>query len=376
MSAAPEPSTIDARYRLDRAAFRLDVDVSIPATGITGIYGRSGSGKTSLLRCIAGLEPSAYGKLTVGTSVWDDADAAVSVPPQARGVGYVFQEPRLFPHLNVRGNLDYAAKRRVPGGATIDEGTVIDLLGIGHLLDRSVGDLSGGEAQRVAIARALNRAPELLLMDEPLASLDRLRREDVMPFLDRLHAELALPILYVSHSIEEVSRLCDHLVVLEQGSVVASGELQAVMTHPEVTRLQGDDAGCVIAATVAAHEDDDITRLEFSGGDLRVAGRVGQAGDDLRVRIRAADVSLCRDMPEGSSILNILPAEVRRITDGEGGVAWALLCLGGDEVLARITRRSARQLSLREGERVFAQIKSVAIRNTPAAGHLDREKIL
>ena len=298
------------------------------------------------------------------------------MPPQARGVGYVFQEPRLFPHLNVRGNLDYAAKRRVPGGATIDEGTVIDLLGIGHLLDRSVGDLSGGEAQRVAIARALNRAPELLLMDEPLASLDRLRREDVMPFLDRLHAELALPILYVSHSIEEVSRLCDHLVVLEQGSVVASGELQAVMTHPEVTRLQGDDAGCVIAATVAAHEDDDITRLEFSGGDLRVAGRVGQAGDDLRVRIRAADVSLCRDMPEGSSILNILPAEVRRITDGEGGVAWALLCLGGDEVLARITRRSARQLSLREGERVFAQIKSVAIRNTPAAGHLDREKIL
>lgn len=376
MSAASVQPAIDARYRLDRAGFRLDVDVSIPATGITGIYGRSGSGKTSLLRCIAGLEPFASGKLTVGASVWDDADAAVSVPPQARGVGYVFQEPRLFPHLNVRGNLDYAARRRVPGGATIDEGTVIDLLGIGHLLERSVGDLSGGEAQRVAIARALNRAPELLLMDEPLASLDRLRREDVMPFLDRLHAELALPILYVSHSIEEVSRLCDHLVVLEQGSVVASGELQAVMTHPEVTRLQGDDAGCVIAATVAAHEDDDITRLEFSGGDLRVAGRVGQAGDELRVRIRAADVSLCRDMPAGSSILNILPAEVRQINDGEGGVAWALLRLGDDEVLARITRRSARQLSLREGERVFAQIKSVAIRNTPASGHLDQKKIL
>ena len=376
MSTAPEPSTIDARYRLDRGAFRLDVDVSIPATGITGIYGRSGSGKTSLLRCIAGLEPSASGKLTVGTSVWDDADAAVSVPPQARGVGYVFQEPRLFPHLNVRGNLDYAAKRRVPGGATIDEGTVTDLLGIGHLLERSVGDLSGGEAQRVAIARALNRAPELLLMDEPLASLDRLRREDVMPFLDRLHAELALPILYVSHSIEEVSRLCDHLVVLEQGSVVASGELQAVMTHPEVTRLQGDDAGCVIAATVAAHEVDEITRLEFSGGDLRVAGQVGQAGDKLRVRIRAADVSVCRDMPDTSSILNILPAEVVQITEGDGGVAWALLRLGGDEILARITRRSARQLSLREGERVFAQIKSVAIRNTPATGHLDQKKIL
>lgn len=376
MSRATVQPVIDARYRLYRTAFQLDVDVSIPATGITGIHGRSGSGKTSLLRCIAGLEPSARGKLTVGSSVWDDADAAVSVPPQARGVGYVFQEPRLFPHLNVRGNLDYAAKRRVPGGVTIDEGNVIDLLGIGHLLERSVGDLSGGEAQRVAIARALNRAPELLLMDEPLASLDRLRREDVMPFLDRLHAELALPILYVSHSIEEVSRLCDHLIVLEQGSVVASGELQAVMTHPDVTRLQGDDAGCVIAATVAAHEEDEITRLEFSGGDLRVAGEVGQAGDKLRVRIRAADVSLCRDMPGTSSILNILPAEVVQITEGNGGVAWALLRLGGDEILARITRRSARQLSLREGERVFAQIKSVAIRNTPATGHLDQKKIL
>ena len=197
-----------------------------------------------------------------------------------------------------------------------------------------------------------------------------------MPFLDRLHAELALPILYVSHSIEEVSRLCDHLIVLEQGSVVASGELQAVMTHPEVTRLQGDDAGCVIAATVAAHEVDEITRLEFSGGDLRVAGQVGQAGDKLRVRIRAADVSVCRDMPDTSSILNILPAEVVQITEGDGGVAWALLRLGGDEILARITRRSARQLSLREGERVFAQIKSVAIRNTPTTGHLDQKKIL
>ena len=368
---------IDLRYVLDRGAFKLDVELVIPASGITGVYGRSGSGKTSLLRCIAGLEAAAQGFLKVGDTVWDDARASVSVPPQARGVGYVFQEPRLFPHLSVRGNLGYALKRRNGSEDPIDESTVIELLGIGHLLQRSTADLSGGEAQRVSIARALLRAPALLLMDEPLSSLDRARRDEVLPFLDRLHAELSLPIVYVSHSIEEVSRLCDYLIVLESGAVVASGELQSVMTDPSVAALQGEDAGSVLGATVAAHDsDDEITRLEFSGGEIRVAGLAGTVGDHLRVRIRAADVSLCRDLPARSSILNILPATVRRVVDAEGGIAYALLSVGDDEIMARITRRSARELDVKPGEQLFAQIKSVAIRNTPVAGHLDQQKIL
>ncbi len=368
---------IDLRYVLDRDTFRLDVELAIPATGITGVYGHSGSGKTSLLRCIAGLESSAQGFLKIGDTVWDDARASVSVPPQARGIGYVFQEPRLFPHLSVRGNLDYALKRRNGAENPIDESAVIELLGIGHLLQRSTTDLSGGEAQRVSIARALLRAPKLLLMDEPLSSLDRARRDEVLPFLDRLHAGLSLPIVYVSHSIEEVGRLCDYLIVLESGGVVASGELQSVMTDPAVAALQGEDAGSVLSATVAAHEaDDEITCLDISGGELRVAGLAGQVGDRLRVRIRAADVSLCRDLPARSSILNILPATVRRVIDGEGGIAYTLLSVGEDEIMARITRRSARELAVRPGEQLYAQIKSVAIRNTPVAGQLDQKKIL
>ncbi len=370
-------ASIDVRYVLARRSFRLDVELAVPATGITGVYGHSGSGKTSLLRCIAGLEPAARGSLKVGSALWDDVSSSVTVPPQKRGVGYVFQEPRLFPHLRVRGNLDYAVKRRHASAKVIEEAAVIELLGIGHLLERSTADLSGGEAQRVSIARALLRAPELLLMDEPLASLDRARRDEVLPFLDRLHAELSLPIIYVSHSIEEVGRLCDHLVVLDAGDVVASGELQAVMTDPAVAALQGEDAGSVLGATVAAHNrDDEITRLAFSGGDLRVAGLTGQVGDQLRVRIRAADVSLCRDLPARSSILNILPATVRRVVDGANGIAYALLAVGDDEIMARITRRSARDLELCEGDRLYAQIKSVAIRNTPDAAHLDQQKIL
>ena len=214
-------------------------------------------------------------------------------------------------------------------------------------------------------------------MDEPLSSLDRARRDEVLPFLDRLHAELSLPMVYVSHSIEEVGRLCDYLIVLDAGSVIASGELQSVMTDPAVTALQGEDAGSVLEATVTAHEgDDEITRLSFSGGELVVAGLTGHTGDHLRLRIRAADVSLCRDLPARSSILNILPATVQRVIDGEGGIAYALLSVGEDEIMARITRRSARELGVQPGEQLYAQIKSVAIRNTPVAGQLDQPKIL
>ena len=191
---------IDLRYVLDRGAFKLDVELVIPASGITGVYGRSGSGKTSLLRCIAGLEAAAQGFLRVGDTVWDDAGASVSVPPQARGVGYVFQEPRLFPHLSVRGNLDYALKRRNGNEAPIDESAVIELLGIGHLLQRSTADLSGGEAQRVSIARALLRAPALLLMDEPLSSLDRARRDEVLDVCLEAAPVIALQQLFLNGS--------------------------------------------------------------------------------------------------------------------------------------------------------------------------------
>ncbi len=359
---------IELQYRIERAAFTLDVDLELPREGITGVFGVSGAGKTTLLRCIAGLEQASAGRLVVAGNAWEDTQSGVSLPVQQRNIGYVFQEPRLFDHLSVRANIEYGSKRRA-GNGSADFRHVVELLGLDSLLDRLPVALSGGEAQRVAIARALLCSPELVLMDEPLAALDSGRRNDILPFLDRLHAEAQLPVIYVSHNIDEVSRLCDHLVVMEAGRVSASGPLQDVLVKLDVPVLGGSNAGSVIDGTVANYDsDDDLACLAFSGGRLWVPGDVGPPGANLRLRIQASDVSLCRSRPEHSTILNILPVDVEAIQAGDGASMLVRLRIGDDRIVARVTRRSIRELDLRAGESLFAQIKSVAVKT--AAGYV------
>ncbi len=357
-------STIHVRYVLPREQFTLDIELDLPLRGITGVFGASGAGKTSLLRCIAGLERPSVGKLVVAGDVWQDDATNTWRAVHERDIGYVFQEPRLFAHLDVRGNIEYGLKRRKHNGSA-DVEHVVALLGIEPLLERKPDELSGGEAQRVAIARALLCAPRFVLMDEPLASLDQARKEEILPFLDRLHAAAEVPIVYVSHNTDEVSRLCDHLVVIDHGRVVADGQIQSVLTRMDVPILAGEEAGSIVQGSVAAYDDaDDLTRLSFSGGELWVPGGTHEPGSPVRLRIRANDVSLCRERPGQSTILNILPAVVEEIQSDRGASARVLLLIGEERVVARITRRSIRELGLKQGDSVFAQIKSVAVRSS------------
>ena len=332
---------IELRHRIQKDAFTLDVDVDIPDTGVTGVFGESGSGKTTLLRCIAGL----------------DGDAGL--PVHRRSIGYVFQEPGLFPHLDVRGNINYGARRA--NVRRVEAPYVIDMLGLEDLLDRRPDTLSGGEAQRVAIAAALLRSPDLILMDEPLASLDRRRRDELLPYIDRLHQELSIPIVYVSHDIGEISRLCDHLLVLDAGRVVAQGSLLDVLSHADAPVLAGRNAGVVLWATPVDHEDG-LTKFDFGDGDIWVPGVIDATPHPLRLRIAASDVSIARERPSASTILNILRATVEEIREVDAATAIVRLGLGNQNLLAQVTNRSVARLGLRVGERVFAQVKSVTVR--------------
>ena len=365
MSAVTNNSpTVDIRYALRRGVFSLNVDLDIPMRGITGIFGESGSGKTTLLRCIAGLETRVTGKLVIGGDVWQDHARNVSRPVHQQEIGYVFQEPRLFLHLSVRRNLEYGQQRATANHALIAFDQTVELFDLGPLLDRSPTELSGSEAQRVAIDRALLRSPRLLLMDEPLAALDSARKNEILPFLDRLHNELQIPIIYVSHHIEEICRLCDHLLVMERGRVIAEGDLQSVLVRLDLPLLSGEEAGSVICGTISRYDDDyDLTHLAFSGGELLVPGRIGETGDKRRLRIRASDISLCRHRPESTTMLNILPAIIEDIQPSSGPMLLLRLKLGSDRMIARITRRSCDKLALQRGDELLAQIKAVAIRN-------------
>lgn len=356
---------LQIEYALRRDAFRLTVDLDLPMRGVTALFGPSGAGKTTLLRLVAGLEHPPDGKLLVAGKPWHDAGAGIWRAPHERDVGYVFQEPRLFRHLDVRANLLFGSRRGRGRGNGKSTGfdQVVDLLGLSALLDRPVTGLSGGEAQRVAIGRALLRAPSLVLMDEPLASLDAARRDEILPFLDRLHAELATPILYVSHDLDEVCRLCDHLVVLDAGSVVADGDLQSVLVRMDVPQLAGGEASALVTGEVTAYEDDyELTHIRFPGGEFRVPGRHGAPGTTLRLRIRANDVSLCRGRPEETTILNILPARIDAIDAVGGASELVRLAVGDVRLLARVTRRSIDELGLAAGQSIHAQIKAVAVR--------------
>ena len=350
---------VDVRYRAGtfRLAARFD-----SAGGLTALFGRSGSGKTSLVNLIAGLLRPAEGRIAVDGRVLVYTARGVFVPAHRRRLGYVFQEGRLFPHLSVRQNLRYGSwfaprEARHPSLAS-----VIGLLGIEGLLDRRPESLSGGEKQRVAIGRALLAGPRLLLMDEPLASLDEGRKGEILPYLERLRDEAGVPIVYVSHSVAEVTRLATTMVLLSDGQVVAAGTTAEVMGRIDLFPLTGRaEAGAVLETRVAGHDPAfELTTLRTAAGELRVARLDLPVGAAVRVRVRARDVMVAVRRPEGLSALNVLPGVIAELGARGGPIVEVRLDCGGEILLARLTRRSVETLALAPGVPVYAVIKSVA----------------
>ncbi|MBK1698681.1 molybdenum ABC transporter ATP-binding protein [Rhodovibrio salinarum] len=343
--------------------FGLNAHFTCPAKGIVALFGRSGAGKTSLVNALAGLVRPDAGRIAVGESVLFDSDHGIDLLPENRRIGYVFQEGRLFPHYSVRGNLLYGAKRapKDAAGVTLDQ--VVALLGLGDLLSRRPRDLSGGEKQRVALGRALLARPRLLLMDEPLASLDQPRKEEVLPFIERLRDELDLPIVYVTHAMEEIVRLADTMVLLDDGQVAATGPVEEVTGRLELRPLTGRyEAGATLPVSVARHEPaDQLSALTFEGGELFVRQLDLVEGARLRVRIRARDVALALSPPQDSSILNVLQGTVAEIGTDPGALVDLSVQIGAHTLWARITKRSLRRLGLTVGTPVHALIKAVAI---------------
>ena len=352
---------IRAHFQMQLESFELDASFDAPAVGVTALFGPSGSGKTTLLRCIAGLERAA-GTLYVNGHTWQDGNRFV--PTYQRSLGYVFQETSLFPHLSVRANLEYGLKRTPPAERKVPLEQVVEWLGLNHLIGRgNPAKLSGGERQRVAIGRALLTSPRILLMDEPLSALDSASKQEILPYLERLHRDLEIPVLYVSHSLDEVARLADHLVLLQQGKVIASGELHETLSRLDLPTAHFDDAGVVIEAAVAQHDEKyHLTRLDFPGSSLWV-GKVEQPfGTRARARVLARDVSIATQPPQGSSINNILNARIDEIRDEGPDKVVVRMTVGDSQVLlSRITRRSRDHLALITGMYVCAQVKSVAL---------------
>ena len=343
--------TVDIQKSLGE--FHLQTQFEAPA-GVTAIFGPSGSGKTSVVNAVAGLSRPDSGRITVDDDVLFDSASGVNLPPHKRRIGYVFQEARLFPHMTVLRNLRY--------GGQHDEAQVIAVLGLDDLLQRMPAGLSGGERQRVALGRALMCEPLLLLMDEPLAALDTARKAEILPYIERLRDTVKIPVLYVSHDMSEVARLATTLVVLNKGQVSVSGPIGQVLSHPDAVPFVGvRAAGAVITTRVSGRLlDDGLTEVSFSGGRLVLPGNLGVIGHSLRLRIPAQDVILAKVAPEGISALNVLPVEIIRITEGKGpGVAVGLKA-GEDQLLARVTRRSAQRMQLAVGQRIFAIIKATA----------------
>lgn len=340
--------------------FTLDAAFRAPP-GVTVLFGRSGSGKTTIVNAVAGLLMPKSGR--IASSDWTLLDTAqgVRLRPHRRRLGYIFQEGRLFPHLTVRQNLNYGAWFAPKDAPRENMGRIMDLLGIGHLLNRRPGTLSGGEKQRVAIGRALLSAPRLILADEPLAALDEARKAEILPYFERLRDEVNVPVLYVSHSASEVARLATTVVALEAGRVVAQGPAAEVLGDPSVLPVGAREAGAVLTALVVRHHDDGLTELD-AGGMLLFLPRVAAApGSTLRVRIAAHDVILSRERPEGLSALNILPGLIHDVHSGDGPGAIVALDTAAGRVLARITRRSATGMGLEPGMTAHAIIKTVSV---------------
>jgi len=350
--------TLAVRIKHSFGDFTLDVDFEAPP-GLTVLFGRSGSGKTTLINAVAGLLRPDEGRIAVDGQTLLDSARGVDLPAHRRGLGYVFQEARLFPHMSVRQNLKFS--RWFRKGRRADFGQVVEMLGIGDLLDRRPGALSGGERQRVAIGRALLGDPGILLADEPLAALDEARKAEILPYFERLRDEAAVPILYVSHSAAEVARLATTVIALENGRVAGQGPAADILGDPMLTPLGARAVGAMLSARVEAHHDDGLSELDAGGVKLYVPRVAQPVGQTIRLRIAAQEVVLSRARPEGLSALNIVPGTIERIRPGEGPGAIVSLATPAGRILSRITQRSAKALGLAEGMQCHAIIKTVAI---------------
>lgn len=354
--------SIQARFKTKRGDFLLDAEFSIPETGITALFGTSGSGKTSLLRAIAGLDHHKNGFVKVGDEVWQEDQFFLST--HKRALAYVFQEANLFPHLNVIQNIEYGLKRIKATERKIELQQVIELLGIEKLLQRSVNALSGGEQQRVAISRALAVSPKLLLMDEPLASLDAERKREVLPYIESLHRELALPIFYVSHAMDEIATIADRLILITNGKTSDSGKIGDMLTRMDSALAHKHDAAAIIDAVVLEHDETyALTYLDCPAGRFAVAKKPVSVGDNVRLRIAARDVSLTLSKHSDSSILNCFAATIDDLSEESTGQVTVRLLANGIPLLARITSKSSYELGLQIGKTVYAQVKSVALLN-------------
>ena len=361
-SATGSPACIHASLQLRRPGFELDVGFALPNRGVTALFGPSGAGKTTVLRVLAGLEVAAQGRIEVDGQCWFDSAQRFTLPAHARPVAYVFQDGRLFPHLDVQGNLRFALQRAPARSGAVTMEHAIRLLDLAPLLQRSVETLSGGERQRVALARALLANPRLLLLDEPLAALDTARRHELLDLLERVLDTLDLSVLLVSHALDEVLRLAPRMLLLHNGRLVAHGPTAELCTRLDLSLAHGDAAAAVLEATVLDWDaTDHLARLGFAGGTLWLPMAAAQIGRRVRLRVQARDVSLILQRPSDSSVLNLLPATVQALSDDAPGQSMVALDLGGSTLLARVTQRSVRALQLTPGRALVAQIKGVAI---------------
>jgi molybdate transport system ATP-binding protein len=352
--------------RLNYPGFALRIAHEGVIDGITALFGPSGSGKSTLLRCIAGLEPAVTGRLGFGDDVWQDRAPAKALPAHARGVGFVFQDARLFPHLSVLGNLRYADKRSraVIGATRIEFDDVVQALDLANLLERRPASLSGGERQRVAIGRALLVRPRLLLLDEPMSALDAARKAEILPYLERLPATFGIPALYVTHDIDEVARLATSMLILMRGEVIAAGPTQEILERADLQHVTGRfEAGVLLTTRVVRHDAAFcLTHLDLHGQTLVVPRASAEIGSTMRVRIRARDVALALREPQASSIRNVLAGTVVEIvSDPATPHAEVLVDIGGARLRARVTRHAVVELGLSEGTALFALVKSIAL---------------
>lgn len=344
---------------LDRGDFRLAVAASFELGGITAIFGASGSGKTSLLRVIAGLEAGARGQIRFRDTEWQNGTRRL--PPEARGAGFVFQDGRLFDHLDVRGNLEFSLRSRRPGPIAFD--ATVDALGLAPLLSRDPASLSGGERQRVAIGRALLASPVLLLMDEPLSSLDLARKRELLPLIRSLPSRFGLPILYVTHSIDEIVHLADSVVLLSEGRNIAHGSPAEILGRSDIAQLAGvDEPGAILEARTL-HHTDALTVAAIGDHEIRLPGTEAEPGATIRLRVAPRDVILALEPPRAISIRNCLPATVRAVERSPDGQVLVRIEVAGQPLAARVTAEAASELGFREGQAVFALIKTMALQN-------------
>jgi molybdate transport system ATP-binding protein len=346
-----------------RGSFTLDARFELPTPGVAALFGRSGCGKSTLVSVIAGLMQADTGRVALDDRVLLDTENRIVMPPERRRIGYVFQDARLFPHLSVAANLEYG-QRRAPGRRYVNLDTVATLLDLGSLMDRRTHQLSGGERQRVAIGRALLSQPSLLLLDEPLASLDAARRGEVLPYLEILRDQLAVPMVYVSHDFDEVLRLATHVVLMKSGKTIAQGGVGEMSLNPELRSIVGTDAvGAIVDGTVLGTDPaSGLTRVRVGHGELKVQAASIAAGAQLRVQLLARDLIIATQAPQHLSVRNMLSGVVTAVTSDDAESDLIAMDIGGTVIMARVTKAATRELALEPGLPAWALVKSVSLR--------------